>query len=290
MSDERSNWQDVLRQVPEATNVASVSTDSAASTRHALTLPQWASPGQLLTALEASVSGRSESKIINVLQSDLDRRLSIARKDANQPKKIAVVTIIILLTVTVGVLFLPSSFTDLDDYFLDVGTPTLITGILGVASLIASVLIERRSSPRSLPYSPFLLIVYTVLFTLGVVVMSLHVSSVGLWIVPGAKVGVVLAGVTAVGYLALYFWVAKRPTLVQAIHGDAPEGREFDEKLREHVAKIVRKRDDFDASTFRSRTLLGIKSLYESGRISRDVAVSMLREIAGKGDERVVPE
>ncbi|PFG30349.1 hypothetical protein [Paramicrobacterium agarici] len=280
MTDARSNWQEVLRQVPGLENVTPPSGDDRISLTRAQALPAWSSPAQRLTALRASAAGRSEKKIANVLQSDLDRRISIVRKDANKPKKIAVVTVIILLTVTVGVLFLPNSVTDFDDYFLEIGVPTVIIGLLGVASLVASVLIEKRSSPRSLPYSPPLFIVYGVLFALGTVMISMHISNYGYWVVPGATIGVVCAAVTAVGYIALFFWTRKRQTMVQALHGDTPQGREFDAALSEHIAKILRKRDDLDEVDLRRRTTDGVRRLCESGHISTDAAVSMMREIA----------
>lgn len=279
MTDARSNWQEVLRQVPECENITPPSGDDRLSLRHTQALPKWASSAQFLAALQASAAGRSENKILNVLRADLERRMSIARKDANSPQKIIVVTIIILLTVTVGVLFLPNSATDFDDYFIDIGVPTAITGLLGVASLVSSYVVERQSLPRSLPYSPPLFIVYGVLFALGTVMFSMHVSNYRYWFVPGAVIGAVCVAITALGYIALYFWVKTRRTLVQALHGDSPEGRKLDAALSEHVGKILRKRDDLDEEALRRRTTDGVKRLYESGIIRGDVAVSMMREV-----------
>ncbi|WP_166996814.1 hypothetical protein [Paramicrobacterium fandaimingii] len=280
MTDARSNWQEVLRQVPERDYLTPSSGDEQISLAHAQELPTWSSPTQLLTALRASVAGGSGKKIINVLQSDRDRRMSIARKDANKPKKIVMVLVIILLTVTVGVLFLPNSPTDFDDYFIDIGVPSAITGLLGVASLVASLVIEKRSLPRSLPYSPPLLIVYGALFALGTVMFSMHVSNYGYWFLPGATVGAVCVAVTAVGYIALFLWVRKRQTMLQALHGDTAEGRDLDAALGEHIAKILRKRDDLNEDDLRRRTADGVRQLHESGRVSTETAVSMMREIA----------
>ncbi|GAB2525175.1 ECF transporter S component [Paramicrobacterium agarici] len=280
MTDARSNWQDVIRQVPEFENVTPPSGNDRLSLTHSQSLPEWASPAQLLAALQAPAAGRSEKKVLNVLRSDRERRTSIARKDANRPQKIVVVTIIILLTVTVGVLFLPNSPTDFDDYFVEIGVGSVITGLLGVASLVASYVVERRSMPRSLPYTPPLLIVYGVLFALGTVMFSMHVSNYEYWFLPSAVIGAVCVAVTAVGYFALYFWVRKRQTLVQALHSESPEGQKLDAALNEHIGKILRKHGDLDEEAHRQRTVDGVKRLYDQGRISSDTAVSMLREIA----------
>ncbi|MCW4458971.1 hypothetical protein [Microbacterium sp. MPKO10] len=279
MNDVRSDWQEILRQVPGSANVASTLDSDGIALGYAQAMPSWSSPTQLLTALRAPVAGKSERKIINVLQGDLDRRMSIARKDANRPKKIALVTVMILFTVAVGVFFLPSSVSDLDDYFLDIGVPTVIIGLLGIASLLANGVVEKRSAPRSLPYAAGLFIVYGLLYALGAVMLSIHVSNYGYWFVPGATVGVVCAAVTAVGYIALFLWTRKRQTLIQALHGDTPEGREFDAALGEHIVKILSKRDSLDVDDLRRRTSEGVRQLHDSGQITTEAAVSMLREI-----------
>lgn len=280
MNDVGSDWQNILRQVPESTNIVSASDSGGVALGYAQSMPSWASPTQLLTALRAPVAGASERKILNVLHSDLDRRMSIARKDANRPKKIALVTVMILFTVAVGVFFLPSSVTDLDDYFLDIGVPTVVIGLLGIASVLANGVVEKRSAPRSLPYAAGLFIVYGLLYALGAVMLSRHISSYGYWFVPGGIVGVVCAAVTAVGYIALFVWTRKRQTLIQALHGDTPKGREFDAALGEHIQKILSKRDSLDHDDIRRRTSEGVRQLYAGGQITAETAVAMLKEIA----------
>lgn len=274
MSKQHANWHDVLRQVPEGSSAASVSDPSPIDIQIASAMPPWSSPAQLIASLTAMASGRSERKIMNILQSDHDRRMSIARKDMNRLKKVVAVTTIIFANAAVGVLLLPL---DSGSYFIDLGMPTMVASIVGILALIASIVIEKRSAPRSLPYSSLLLIGWAALFAADAVAMGIDVSEWGLWGFLGTTMSVVLAGLTAIGYVALFCWVTRRPTMVQALHRDTPEGRAFDEKLHEHVMKIVHKRDDLDIDLLRSHTVGGIKDLYETGRITEDVAVSMVR-------------
>lgn len=289
MNNEVSNWEDVLLQVPEAAASAPIAKDASLDGGYAGSVPGWASPLQLVTSLAAVAAGRSGKKISNILRADLDQRMRFVRKDMNTPKKVTVVSITMLAAVTLGVLLLPASITDLDDYFLDVGMSTVVTGLLSAGTLIASVIIERRSVPRSLPYVPALLIVYAVLFTLGVALLSRHITRLHYWFLPSAQIGVALAAITALGYFALFFCVRKQPTMLQALHGDTPQGREYDDALRTHITKVLRRRNDIDPAEFRAVLVSGVKGLYENQTVTAEKAAVMLREVVGMSERLAEP-
>lgn len=281
MTEARTSWHNVVQRVPDAAAAATPAAAGASAAR-ALALPRSASPAQYLAALRASASvGEStQRKILNILSDDAHRRAKIARDDANTVQKVVIVSAIILLTVTVAVLMYPASLNDLDDYFLDAGVPTLVCGILALVSLMASAVMERRSTPRSLPYAKSLLIVYAILFALGAVMLSLHLTSESRWSIPGATLSVVFAAVAAIGYVVLYFSVRTKQTLFMALHGDGPQSREFDEALDRHIRKIVRGHQHVDLDALRAHTVAGVRRLYEDDRIGDDAAVAMLQSAA----------
>lgn len=277
MTNSEAQWQNVLQQVPEAKQFAGQRPEGLGGVV-ALLPPSNFSLAEILVAIQAFASGPAQKKLNRIRIANFERRNSIARKNWNSWKKGLTLFPAILVTV-VGIVLLYPSSADLHDYVFDTGGPTVIVGLLGIVGLAAHLFIEWRSVPRSVPWTPTLYLAYAVMQSTGVVIYSIRVSNGYNWEFFSTTVGVILAGITAIGFVPMYFWARRRMSLFQALHSDTPQGREMDEALRDEVARSLAGRDDFDWTIFRTRSIEGVRIVVESGRINEDQAVWMVREI-----------
>lgn len=271
-------WQKALQRVPDAKQFAAQRPEDMNSVSNAL-VPTGMSSTEVLVAIQSSASGPARKSLENIRRANFEQRASIALKSRNSFKKAMALFPVILTTVVGIVLLYPESVVDLSQYVYGVGgESTVILGVIGIVGLAAHVFVEWHIVPRSIPWSPMLYLAYAVMQILGVVLYAIQIAERGSWFFD-TTFGLVLAGITAVGFVPVFFWARRRTTLTHALHSDTPQGREMDQALREEVSKSLMGRDDFDWTIFRTRSIEGVRLLMDSGRMDEEQAVWMLRQI-----------
>lgn len=268
----RPDWSEVVGQVPGAGRIPSEEAEALVPAEGALR--PWSSRAQALTAIQAGHGGTVGRKLGNVLVADQTRRLSLVRKRLHEVRTVVLVVAAILLTAT-GIALLYPSANDFDH-----GPSILVAGVTGAAGMVVHVVLERRSSPRALPYNPLLFLAYVAMGAVGFVLTAIELTDGGWWVDTGVRIGMGLWVVAIVGYVVEFVLVRRRPTLLEALSDpDTPEGADLDRQLRDQVVRVVAARSRLDRGQFRARCVAGVRAAFERGRIAPDDAVWMLREV-----------
>lgn len=243
------------------------------------------SRGQLLAGIEAQTSQRVGPELSMILQQEQEGPKPTLWSDRDvgvgTPRAIWPTLFGILLSLGGPAIALPD-YRHGGDFIFSLGVDVLLAGLLCAAGLLWAIKLERGTE-RDLPYPAGLYLLYAA-WTAFMLMFTFRRVSDGEPLTPAPMTGVVLAILTVMGLIVLYFVrrKARSPELPEDEVSAPAAPNELsaaDEGLLERFDEVLATRDDYDRDVFRQEALGGVKILCERGVIDSGDGAWMIRKV-----------